>query len=341
MTVLEGNRIYQNKTDFDITVLFTPDNYQIIISSLDSREYRYGALTTEFLNYNSESFIEAVSKLNELEDAAAFNAQVRVVKKILQSMPIYDYLFSDKTEPAHHRTAALFNIKLDWRLEYYRQLAEDLGLVQKQYTWLLENMNKKGAGKREYSCAGQLFENGIGNYISESSLRASSEWEPPDVQVQYMIGDADDNDEWQLYEKMVFHRLIDFLYVELFKGMMIGNYPKRCKNCGRWFLKEKQTAFEYCNDIAPGETDKTCRDVGARNSFSDKVKNNEVWLIHQRAYKKYYGRVLKGKMTKEEFYVWATEAEVLRDRVLAEYEHAVKEKTNYDLGEYKCKLNAL
>ena len=54
--------------------------------------------------------------------------------------------------------------------------------------------------------------------------------------------------------------------------------------------------------------------------------NNEIWQIHQRAYKKYYARVLKGKMTKQEFIAWADEASRLRDDALVSYTVVPKSK---------------
>ena len=78
-------------------------------------------------------------------------------------------------------------------------------------------------------------------------------------------------------------------------------------------------AYNYCGQAAPGETELTCRDIGSRSSFRDKVRNNEIWQIHQRAYKKYFARTKKGTMTRTEFEVWAREAEELWDQALEKY----------------------
>ena len=67
---------------------------------------------------------------------------------------------------------------------------------------------------------------------------------------------------------------------------------------------------------------KTCREIGAAKSFKEKVDNNDIWKVHQRAYKKYFARVSKGKMSKPDFEVWAREAERMRDEALAEDEMA-------------------
>ncbi len=145
----------------------------------------------------------------------------------------------------------------------------------------------------------------------------------------------------EVVEKMYFDRLADFVYVEFMKGLQKGYIPKRCRNCGQWFLQTPGPTFSYCSELAPGETEKTCRDIGATASFSAKVKNNDVWQIHQRAYKKYYARVLKKAMTKAEFEVWARDAEQIRDRALAAYEKSDETGRGKIAEDLKRELNKL
>ena len=78
--------------------------------------------------------------------------------------------------------------------------------------------------------------------------------------------------------------------------------------------------YNYCGELVPGEAKLTCRDIGAAVSFKAKVQNNEIWQIHQRAYKKYYARIKKGNMSKAEFERWARNAEELRNEALQQYE---------------------
>ena len=78
--------------------------------------------------------------------------------------------------------------------------------------------------------------------------------------------------------------------------------------------------FEYCTIIAPGETEKTCRDIGAIVNF-------------QRTYKKYYARLTNGTMKGNDFSNWVLEAEKLRDKALK------KRIEDVDLEEYARKLN--
>ena len=97
-------------------------------------------------------------------------------------------------------------------------------------------------------------------------------------------------------ERYVFSSLRDFLYVELGKSIARGNAPRQCRLCGHWFLHEQGDRMMYCNRIAHGETERTCREAGARAVFENKIQSEETWKIYKRAYKKYYARVMKGSM---------------------------------------------
>ena len=76
------------------------------------------------------------------------------------------------------------------------------------------------------------------------------------------------------------------------RAIRIGNAPRQCRLCRQWFLHVQGEKFLYCENVAPGETEKTCREVGARASFEQKVRSDNVWKFYKRAYKKYYARVM-------------------------------------------------
>lgn len=178
---------------------------------------------------------------------------------------------------------------------------------------------EKKRGQRKKPLAELIYLRGLDALVSGVSLgRKGSDVDAPQVNVQYAILEREDETH-ELVEKMYFDHLADFIYVEFMKGLQKGFVPKRCANCGRWFLQEPGLTYSYCAQVAPGETELTCRDIGSRASFRDKVKNNEIWQIHQRAYKKYFARTKKGTMSKTDFEAWAREAEELRDQVLKKY----------------------
>ena len=77
----------------------------------------------------------------------------------------------------------------------------------------------------------------------------------------------------------------------------------------------------YCGDPAPNnEEGKTCREAGSAKSFRAKVLNNEVWAVHQRAYKKHFARTRKRTMRRAEFEVWEQKSEQFREEALAQYD---------------------
>ena len=125
-------------------------------------------------------------------------------------------------------------------------------------------------------------------------------------------------------------------------GVSLGADPKRCANCGRWFLQAPGATFAYCAGPAPEDPVKTCREIGAASSFKDKVANNEVWQVQQRAYKKYYARTMRKDMTKDEFEAWTRDAEQKRGAALERYARAKNEEDRQRIAaELEEKLNRL
>ncbi len=100
------------------------------------------------------------------------------------------------------------------------------------------------------------------------------------------------------------------------KAILRGNAPRKCRLCGNWFLHERGERSIYCERIAPGETKQTCREVGARAVFEKKIQDEDAWKLYKRAYKKYYARVMKGHMDKDEFKAWAGDAAAERDATI-------------------------
>lgn len=296
---------------FEFTVLFSDDGYEI-----DGAVYLLGELTTAFLNYDATDFFSAVE-----------SGHMENLKEILRAMPIFG------GEARSHRV---------FTLEDCAVLEKDFRFIQERYACLLREMFHRDLHLRTPNrYATQLEENGMSALVSGVSLGLASERDPVASAVQFEVRPSAKDKEPRLFEKMIFTRLADFIYIELFRAMARGNCPRPCRNCGTWFLKERNDIYEYCANPAPGETDKTCRDVGATASFQGKVRENDVWRFHQRAYKKYYARVLKKTMSKAEFNLWAQEAEKLRKQVLKEYDAAQKCGLDYSLEEYKAELNRL
>lgn len=215
-------------------------------------------------------------------------------------------------------------------LQIYLSAGEDVKPVRERYTWFLEELFRdvpceKKKGQRKLPLAEQVYQSCLEAFVSGVSLGQSPEVDAPQVNIQYAVLEME-NSTHELVEKMYFDRLSDFVYVELMKGLQRGFVPKRCPNCGRWFLQQPGLTYSYCDGPAPGEQGKTCRDIGSVTSFKDKVRNHDVWKVHQRAYKKYFARARKGTMSKADFETWGRESEELRDQALTEYERTESEE---------------
>lgn len=113
-----------------------------------------------------------------------------------------------------------------------------------------------------------------------------------------------------------FSSLRDFLYTDLCNALMVGSGPRRCRLCGQWFFHKHGDKNVYCDRIAPSEESKTCREAGARAVFEKKLQEDDAWKLYKRAYKKYYARVMKGNMSREEFNAWVEFAASQRDTTL-------------------------
>ncbi|WP_297301778.1 DUF6076 domain-containing protein [uncultured Oscillibacter sp.] len=125
-----------------------------------------------------------------------------------------------------------------------------------------------------------------------------------------------------LAERYTFPTLRDFLYVELGRAILHGNAPRQCRLCGGWFLHKQGDRAIYCERTAPGQTEKTCREMGARMVFEKKLQDEDTWKLYKRAYKKYYARCMKGNMSEDEFKAWGEQAAADRDAAIEQLKAA-------------------
>ena len=99
-------------------------------------------------------------------------------------------------------------------------------------------------------------------------------------------------------EKTTFQCLLDFLQVEFYRGLAMGNTPRRCHNCGKYFLLTAGYNTCYCNNIAPGETDRTYNRLKQRKNRK-KISVDEWNTAVVRA-QKLLDQSERGQLTDEE-----------------------------------------
>ncbi len=103
-------------------------------------------------------------------------------------------------------------------------------------------------------------------------------------------------------EKATFGSLTDFLRTEFYRGLALGNAPRRCHNCGRYFLLTHGYDARYCNNIAPGETVRTCRKVGAhRKEARSRANRTPAEVEYSRTYNRLKQRKNRKKISVDEW----------------------------------------
>ena len=304
----------------------------------------YGTVLTEILNLDVTPFQKLLDRLNTAVHEKNYDDAPRAymdMQKGFGSLPLYRLYLMDfryfgdmKIEEfvGEEAREAFAEYVINEEREipsFMQQQIKDIQLIQERYAWFLDGVFadavfEKKKGQKKIPLAPMICSRGYEAFISGVSLGENPETDAPPVKTQYRI--RGEKEKAEIVEKMYFVRLLDFVYVEFMKGLQKGFVPKRCANCGRWFLQKPGATYAYCTDPAPGQDGKTCREIGASSSFRSKVENNDVWKVHQRAYKKYFARIRSGLMTKAEFEVWSRQAAELRDAALERYARAESEE---------------
>ena len=84
--------------------------------------------------------------------------------------------------------------------------------------------------------------------------------------------------------------------------MIAGTPPRQCQSCGRYFLLTRGYNTYYCNGIAPGETERTCRKVGAhRKEARGRADRSPAQVEYDRVYNRLKQRKNRGKISVDEW----------------------------------------
>lgn len=132
-------------------------------------------------------------------------------------------------------------------------------------------------------------------------------------------------------ERMTFEDLISFLYMDLYRGMAAGNVPRQCHNCGKWFLAIGAYDTVYCQRVAPGETTRTCRQVGAHRKEREKNGKEFAYSEYARVYNRLKTWKQRGKISAEE---WNRRVAYIQEVKAAFLAGGMSD------AEYKAKLNS-
>lgn len=104
-----------------------------------------------------------------------------------------------------------------------------------------------------------------------------------------------------LAEVVTFGTLESFLYIDLMKAMTAGNVPRKCNNCGKYFLAIGGYDTVYCERVAPNEQTKTCRKVGAHKKEKEKNGSSMIQKEYTKTYNRLKTRKNRGTITNDQW----------------------------------------
>ncbi len=310
------------------------------------RSYQLGELTTEYLNLDSQIVQELSARVDDfapvfhqIMDEPDKSLAVSVQKKlnafydVLLSLPPYRDLPMDyyvaynmfpmlaaqpkKWEEAM-ATGSERNRQFRKMLEVYETLPERLDAFRNQIALTLE-LDFECLPRRNGATYGKAFAE---YYQSMRSAGAfffpdEDEFEQSfDAAIRFIpIRNPDNSEEIVIGEETQFQDVVSFLFTDFYRGLIHGNAPRRCHNCGRYFLLTAGYNTCYCNNIAPGETERTCRKVGAhRKEAQGRANRTPARAEYDRAYIRLKQRKLRGKISVDEWNTAVAKAQGLLEQ---------------------------
>ena len=121
----------------------------------------------------------------------------------------------------------------------------------------------------------------------------------------------------------------------LYEALSVGNAPKRCPICRKFFLTTNARRQKYCDGYAPEEYDGlTCRQAGARmgREYREQAPNNPVLVLYHQTVNTIDQRVTRGILGKDIAEKAKADAKNCKDMAIAFNEYAN--------GDYKTDMDA-
>lgn len=104
---------------------------------------------------------------------------------------------------------------------------------------------------------------------------------------------------------------------------------KKCFNCNNFFIAESRTDEKYCNNPSPQNSNKTCKEYGAKKTYRDEIKSTPIKYEHNKTSQFYRMRINRAKNLKEK--------ETHQKKFNLYKENYQKKKEQYKLGKLQEK----
>ena len=309
-----------------------------------NRKYHLGEITTGFLNLPNEFFKSLQSKTDEFAPVAremfasknekaapAVQEKLNAVFDLLIDLPPYRDIGID-IFTSYHMLPLLIEQPEKWSevitkgteaaqgMEHFISTIENLAHSIFAFTSQADTMLEQyfePLKRRNADAYGFAFATYYKNMLKMQPIFAPEiDWGlSTEVTLNYLPANTfDGTDKFVIAEQMQFTNLVSFLYADLYRGLMHGNCPRRCQNCGKYFLLTAGYNTCYCNNIAPGETLRTCRKVGAhRKAEREKASGTPAQREYRKAYDRLKMRKARHKISVDEWNEKVALAQQLRD----------------------------
>lgn len=266
--------------------------------------YPVGELLCRFLNYDTVAFYNLKRQRDSRQPVSA-----QAVAELLSGMPYYEAMMAQLPAERQQSAAQLFSQYQRGSLWQDAELC--FQLIEKRYSKIAVQIPEAAKlGQPAMAALQNLRTEALNTPALGESLRVPI----PAPQVQFVT--AGTKGAPALAERYQVTQLSELLYLDLIHLLRGGGTIQKCCNCGRYFLPERGYNYRYCDRTAPGEA-LTCRQIGAARTRQTKVEGSTILAEYQRAYKRYYARMLKGHWTKEQFQQWQERALQLRTAALS------------------------
>jgi len=136
--------------------------------------------------------------------------------------------------------------------------------------------------------------------------------------------------EYVLAEEVFFKDIGSFLSLDLMRGFIAGHLPRRCEHCGKWFLLESGHDTRYCENPAPGEPGKTCRQVGAHRKEARLNGTVAIRSEYMRVTNRLKGQKFRGTLSVDDWNDYMRQVQDLRDDAIAGRIKLAELKKRYD-----------
>ena len=321
------------------SVLFTENEVHI-----GKQHLPLGQCTTDILNMDPElltrihekaqTFAPAVDRLfKEKTHAAAVVAQEKLndLWDLMLTLPVYRDLNMD-LPLSYNFLPIMLEKKEKWSqmqdeksgpramlnslVEGITTLAQEIQGFQTQIGGILyfyiEPLKRRGAAAYAKAYAQYFHEmKSLEGFSDELSFEQSFPMESNFVPMR----DPTKDGQLVLAEEATFSRLVHFLFVDFYRGLISGNAPRCCRNCGKFFLLTAGYNTCYCNNLAPGETERTCRKVGAhKKEAKERITATPAQKEYAKVYNRLKARKQRGKISVDEWNASVAAALDLKDK---------------------------